>query len=278
MPAVHVNGEEITSSAIAAEAQNHPTPPGKPGLAWRAAARALIVRALLLQAARGAKISATPQKLDHERIETDEDALIRGYLDQYLEPRQITDADCARAYEAQPARYHAPGLYEASHILLAAQPDDGAARTRARDLAEPILQSVLENPTSFGARAQESSDCSSAANGGQLGQLRAGDTVPEFEAVLQSLNPGEIAPRPIETRFGLHIVRLDKRARGKALPFDIVRPQIRTALEKTAWASAAADLVARLIDAAVITGIDISPPPPESGARGRNLAGDYTAA
>ena len=42
---VTVNGEVIPAALIAAEAQNHPAPPGKPGLAWRAAAEALAVRA-----------------------------------------------------------------------------------------------------------------------------------------------------------------------------------------------------------------------------------------
>ena len=39
LPEVAVNGETIPAAAIAAEAQLHPAPPGKPGLAWRAAAR-----------------------------------------------------------------------------------------------------------------------------------------------------------------------------------------------------------------------------------------------
>ncbi|NBR54215.1 MAG: peptidase, partial [Rhodobacteraceae bacterium] len=36
-PEVRVNGVTIPSAAIAAEAQNHPAPKGKPGLAWKAA-------------------------------------------------------------------------------------------------------------------------------------------------------------------------------------------------------------------------------------------------
>ncbi|NCO17517.1 MAG: peptidase, partial [Alphaproteobacteria bacterium] len=60
-PELCVNGEVIPAAAIAAEAQNHPAPPGKPGLAWRAAARALAVRALLLQEARRLGLSPAPQ-------------------------------------------------------------------------------------------------------------------------------------------------------------------------------------------------------------------------
>ena len=41
LPPVTVNGVTISPERIAAEAQNHPAPKGKPGLAWKAAARAL---------------------------------------------------------------------------------------------------------------------------------------------------------------------------------------------------------------------------------------------
>jgi peptidyl-prolyl cis-trans isomerase C len=46
-PDVIVNGEFIPSAAIAAEAQNHTAPRDKPGIAWRKAAQALTIRALL---------------------------------------------------------------------------------------------------------------------------------------------------------------------------------------------------------------------------------------
>ena len=50
-PDLVVNGEVIPARLIAAEAQNHVAPAGKPGFAWVAAARALAIRALLLQEA-----------------------------------------------------------------------------------------------------------------------------------------------------------------------------------------------------------------------------------
>jgi len=257
MPAVTVNGQKIPSAAIAAEAQNHAAPKGKPGLAWRAAARALVVRELLLQAAARAGVTATPEKLDETRIETEEDALIRAWLEQALEIREITEADITRAYQANPARYRSPDLFEASHILLAAKPNDAEAREAAREAAEGLLQTLLENPDRFAELARKNSDCPSGQNGGQLGQLRAGDTVAEFEAALRTLEVGEIAPEPVESRFGIHVLRLDQRASGKTLPLEAVRDRIREDLEKAAWASAARDLVNELVNAAEIEGIDL---------------------
>jgi len=264
MPAVTVNGQTIPSAAIAAEAQNHAAPKGKPGLAWRAAARALVVRELLLQAATRAGVTATPERLDETRIETEEDALIRAWLEQALEIREITESDVTRAHQANPARYRSPDLFEASHILLAARPDDAEARKAARAAAEGLLQALRAAPDRFAELARRNSDCPSGQNGGQLGQLRAGDTVAEFEAALRTLDIGEIAPEPVETRFGIHVLRLDQRAEGRILPFDAVRARIREDLEKAAWASAARDLVASLIAHARIEGIDLGEPIPVS--------------
>ncbi len=42
---ITVNGEAISAELIASEAQNHPAPQSKPGLAWMAAARAFAIRA-----------------------------------------------------------------------------------------------------------------------------------------------------------------------------------------------------------------------------------------
>ena len=70
-PDVFVNDEIIPSAAIAAEAQNHKAPRDKPGLAWKAAARALVVRKLLLQAAAAQGLSADPRQLDADKRETE---------------------------------------------------------------------------------------------------------------------------------------------------------------------------------------------------------------
>ncbi len=62
-PDVVVNGETIPSAAIAAEAQNHSAPKDKPGIAWRKAAQAMAIRALLLQEARARGLAPDPLEL-----------------------------------------------------------------------------------------------------------------------------------------------------------------------------------------------------------------------
>ena len=88
-PDVVVNGETIPSAAIAAEAQNHNAPKDKPGIAWRKAAQALAIRALMLQEARTRGLEADPEELAPGRFETEDEALIRTLLDEALTIPQV---------------------------------------------------------------------------------------------------------------------------------------------------------------------------------------------
>jgi peptidyl-prolyl cis-trans isomerase C len=263
MPPLIVDGAVIPAADIAAEAQHHAAPAGKPGLAWRAAARALAVRALLLAEADRADIAATPQPMGEGRRETPEEARIRALIEARVAVPPATEAACRAAYDAAPDGFRSPDLFEPAHILFAAAPDDLAARAEAKARAEAALTLLADNPAAFGRIAASESACSSAKTGGSMGQIASGDTVPEFEAALVALAPGQIAQSPVETRYGLHIVRLDARAPGARLPYETVRPRIAEALERRAWAKAANAFVADLLAGAEISGVDFPAPPAE---------------
>jgi peptidyl-prolyl cis-trans isomerase C len=254
---ISVNGEAISPELIATEAQNHPAPKGKPGMAWMAAARALAVKALILQEARRRDLLAAPMELAPGLWETEEDAIIRQVLDEAVEVETATPQAVRAAYEANPERHRAPSLYEAAHILFAARPDDVVARKVAKDQANAVLAKVKLEPKAFDALARDHSACSSRTNGGRLGQISAGDTVAEFEAALATLAQGEIASEPVESRYGFHIIRLDARAQGEILPFEAVETALRSALEKAAWVRASRAFVDALAAQADVTGISL---------------------
>ncbi len=254
-PDLVVNGETIPRWAIAAEAQNHPVPKNKPGLAWRKAAEALALRALLLQEAKRRGLEPEPQEVGPGRLETDEEALIRGLLDAVVDVGPPDAADIRAEWMRDPARFRAPPLWEASHILCACDPDDEVASSSAHARAVALTAEAYANPKRFASLAARASDCGSKSAGGSLGQIRPGDMTPEFEAILRSLAPGEMTGEPVSTRYGWHVVRLDAAAEGQALPFEAVRPKIADAMEKAAWAREAKTFVSQLVQNASISGV-----------------------
>ena len=254
---VVVNGEAIPSAVIAAEAQNHNAPSDKPGSAWRSAAQALVIRTLLLQEAGRLGLAADPQMLASDKRETDEEALIRAVLDQELEATDVTEADCKQIFEHQNEMFRSPSLFQPAHILFAAKPEDKAARDIAKKNAAEFIATIQKNPKAFGDIAKSHSDCPSKEAAGTLGQIGSGDTVAEFEAVLDILPAGELHPEPVETRFGIHIIRMDEKVAGKPLPFDAVKGQIKERLEQVAWARAANALTHKLVAQADISGIEM---------------------
>jgi peptidyl-prolyl cis-trans isomerase SurA len=96
----------------------------------------------------------------------------------------------------------------ARHILLrpSAQLSESAARQRLADFKKRVESGQAD----FAQLAREYSQDASAANGGDLGWAAPGMFVPEFEDVLTSLAPGQIA-EPLMTRFGVHLIQLLER-------------------------------------------------------------------
>ncbi|NBC49410.1 MAG: molecular chaperone SurA [Gammaproteobacteria bacterium] len=73
-----------------------------------------------------------------------------------------------------------------------------------------------------------SDDTGSALNGGDLGWVNPGDTVPDFEDEMDSLAPGEIS-QPFESPFGWHIVQVIER-RDQDTADELLRLRAKDAL------------------------------------------------
>lgn len=255
---IKVNGTVIPWSLVSAEAQNHPAAKGQWANAWRSAAQALVVRELLLQQARAQGIIAQPVEISEGQLETDDEALIRQVLEISVVPETVDVAELRAKYDAAPACFRAPPLWEASHILFAAPAGDAKARDVARSAATATIDELTKKPKGFAALAQNRSACTSRNSNGHLGQLGPGDTVPEFEFALRGMKEGEISAAPVETRFGFHVIRLDALAEGAVLPFEAVLPRLREAAEKAAWLKASRNFTAQLLAKAQIEGITLA--------------------
>ncbi len=109
-------------------------------------------------------------------------------------------------------RQGGPGMaitqQHARHILLRVGPQqtEDAARARLADMKRRLQAGQAD----FASLARASSQDGSAAEGGDLGWSNPGQFVPEFEEVLESLQPGQISD-PIVSRFGVHLIQLIER-------------------------------------------------------------------
>jgi len=251
---VSVNGVVIANGDIAREVQNQEG--GSPAESWQAATRALVVRELLRQRAGEMNLTAEPKEIDGVR-ETEEEALIRGLLDREVRIPEADEATCRHYYESNLARFRGADLFEPQHILFKASQADKAAYALAEQRAEAVLTEVKAAPDRFDAIATALSDCPSASDGGRLGQVARGQTTPEFEAALLKLQPGQIAPDIVRTRYGVHVLRLDRRVDGALLSFAQVHDRIAAYLEENAARRAAAQYVAVLAGRARVCGCDI---------------------
>ncbi|TXH31805.1 MAG: peptidylprolyl isomerase [Rhodospirillaceae bacterium] len=251
MEPIRVNQAEISPAAIAAEMQYHPATDREN--AWQAAATALVVRQLLLQEAGRLGLSTDDETADPS--EGKEETLIRQLLNREIVTPEPDEATCHRYWLANQAKFRSPDLYEAAHILFAAAADDKAARATARQAAMDTLQQVLAWPDSFAALAQQRSACPSGANGGLLGQQSRGDLVSEFETFIVALEEGQICPVPVQTRYGFHVLRLDRFCRGQVLPFETASPIIERQLRAQTWQRAVSQYLRILAGRAEISGI-----------------------
>jgi peptidyl-prolyl cis-trans isomerase C len=257
-PTISVNGVVIPHDAVAREVQHHPE--SSPVRAWQQAARALVVRELLLQEARRQGLTAEPLTDDEGRRETEDESLIRALVAREVGVPEPDEEACHRYYDRNRRRFRSADLYEASHILIAARRDQPGAYAAARDRAQAIMAVLASEPGRFADLAAAHSACPSASAGGNLGQLTRGDTTPEFEQALVRLAPGETTKAPVETRYGVHIVRLDRHIEGRELPFALVRERIAEYLVERAHRTALAQFTSRLAARAAIAGVELPTP------------------
>ena len=133
-------------------------------------------------------------------------------------------------YKTEPESAAVPEKIHVRHILLRAGSDE--ERQNRRSEAQALL-ARLRDGQDFGELAREvSEDPGSAQKGGDLGYFTRGKMVKEFEDAAFALRePGDLSD-PVETRFGLHILKLEGREPERQRSFEEVKDVIIGNLER----------------------------------------------
>ncbi|OAE53928.1 molecular chaperone SurA [Achromobacter xylosoxidans] len=114
----------------------------------------------------------------------------------------------------------------ARHILIKTSTvmSDDLARQRL----EQVRLRLVNGAATFEEMARQYSQDATAPQGGELGWLNPGETVPPFEAAMNALQPGEIS-QPVQSPFGWHLIQVEERRDHDATD-DLARMRARQTL------------------------------------------------
>src|SRR5712664_4067519 len=101
------------------------------------------------------------------------------------------------------------------HILI--RPGETVSETEARRRLADLRSRIVSGEADFAEMARANSDDATAARGGELDWVYAGDTLPEFERAYQDLKIGEIS-EPVRTPFGYHLIQVLERRSADMSP------------------------------------------------------------
>ena len=157
----------------------------------------------------------------------------------------IPETQVLADYNSRKNDFQVTERVKARHILLKTE---GTTEALVKPKADALLKQLKAGGDFAKLAKENSNDPGSATQGGDLGFLVKGQTVPEFEKSAFSLKPGEISDL-VKTQYGFHIIQVQQHDQPQIQPFEQVKNQImldirqRSAnqmMEKTADATVAA--------------------------------------
>jgi peptidyl-prolyl cis-trans isomerase C len=241
-----VNDRPITVADVAAAAQGLPEE-------YRGMPQAMLMPLLLDQlisqrviadAARAAGVDRT-DSFRRRMARAEEETLAQTYVGERLEAVLTEDALRAR-FKAEVTDKPAAFRVCARHILVASEADARAA------IAE------IGRGADFAAVARARSSDGSRAQGGDLGCFGREEMVAPFAEAAFALPPGQMSQNPVQTQFGWHVIRVERREEQAKPSFEQAAPQLRRELAETSINA----LVEQLRGQAKIERLDQPPPAP----------------
>ena len=142
----------------------------------------------------------------------------------------VTEEDIRDYYESNPEKFKNPKTVHARHILIKvaqnAKPEEVES---AHQRAEDVLKLAREGKD-FAALARQYSEGPTKTKGGDLGTFRREAMVKPFADKAFSMKAGDISD-PVRTRFGWHIIKVEKINPAKTLSLDEAREDIEKTLK-----------------------------------------------
>ncbi len=149
---------------------------------------------------------------------------------------EVTPADLHAYYDQHREQYRTPEQVKVSHILIKTPlpgPDgkvDEKGVAEAQRRAEDLLKQLKSGAKLEDLAKKYSEDPGSAKQGGSLGWIGKGQTVPEFEKTAFSLPKGQISDL-VKSSYGFHIIRVDDKQEAHLKTLDEVKAEIEPVIK-----------------------------------------------
>jgi peptidyl-prolyl cis-trans isomerase D len=147
----------------------------------------------------------------------------------YVAKVEIPEVEISEYYEEHPADFQNPTTVEARHILIKVGQDAaGEEAAKAKEKIEDVLKKAREGQD-FAELAKQYSEGPSKDKGGYLGSFKREAMVKPFTDKAFSMQAGEVSD-PVRTRFGWHIIKVEKVNEATVSTLADAKDQIRKKL------------------------------------------------
>ncbi|MFP4039473.1 MAG: SurA N-terminal domain-containing protein [Desulfosudaceae bacterium] len=152
--------------------------------------------------------------------------------EQYTDQAAVSDNEIEEYYQDNQDNYASEKTVEARHILIKAA-DDAPAELVEQKREEALeIYNRIKDGQDFAAAAREYSEGPSASDGGRLGAFKKDEMVAPFAEKAFSMEAGQVS-KPVRTRFGWHLIKVDKVNSAEVKPLADVKDEIRERLART---------------------------------------------
>ena len=157
----------------------------------------------------------------------------------------VSEQEIEQFYNQHQSDMKKPERVEASHILVKSSASDSDAQKAEARRKIQEAEKRVQSGEDFASLARQFSDDGTASNGGRLGEIQRGQTVPTFEEAAFKLHEGEVSG-VVESPYGFHIIKVTKRENGASASLNEAHDTIAQFLKQKKAQDAIEDMVQSL--------------------------------
>ena len=166
--------------------------------------------------------------------------LVNMWMKEQMDKAVVSDSEAKDFYEKNKDKFTAKATMHARHILV----DTEEAAKKLIDTLKTLQGDALK--TKFIELAKTESKGPSGPKGGDLGTFSKGQMVPAFSKAAWALEDGKMTLEPVKTKFGYHIIYLEKKTDAAPVAYETVKEKIVASLKQKQFTAKIAEMAKEL--------------------------------